>query len=68
MKIIDPWQQKSKMPKIWKTILFGLIICIIVVIIGGLPILFFGVVGWKNGFFKQTVMTVGTILLFVLSY
>lgn len=44
MKIIDPWQQKSKMPKIWKTILFGLIICIIVVIIGGLPILFFGVV------------------------
>ena len=44
MKIIDPWQQKSKAPKIWKSILFGLIICIIVVIIGGLPILFFGVI------------------------
>ena len=44
MKIIDPWQQKSKMPKIWKSILFGLIICIIVVIIGGLPFLLFGII------------------------
>ena len=32
MKIIDPWQQKSKMQKIWESILLGLIICIIVVI------------------------------------
>ena len=44
MKIIDPWQQKSKAQKIWKSILLGLIICIIVVISAGLPILFFGVI------------------------
>lgn len=31
-------------------------------------ILIFGVGGLKNGFFKQTVITIGTILLFVVSY
>ena len=31
-------------------------------------ILIFGVGGLKNGFFKQTVITIGTILLFVISY
>lgn len=33
-----------------------------------LVILSFGVTGLKNGFFKQTVLTIGTILVFVLSY
>lgn len=33
-----------------------------------LLILSFGVTGLKNGFFKQTVLTIGTILVFVLSY
>lgn len=31
-------------------------------------ILIFGIGGLKNGFFKQTVITIGTILLFVVSY
>ena len=31
-------------------------------------ILMFGIGGLKNGFFKQTVITIGTILLFVVSY
>ena len=31
-------------------------------------ILIFGISGLKNGFFKQTVITIGTILLFVVSY
>lgn len=31
-------------------------------------ILVFGVAGLRNGFFKQVVITIGTILLFVLSY
>ena len=31
-------------------------------------ILIFGVGGLKNGFFKQSVITIGTILLFVISY
>ena len=30
--------------------------------------IFFGISGLKNGFFKQTVLTIGTILVFVLSY
>ena len=33
-----------------------------------LVILSFGLTGASNGFFKQTVLTVGTILVFVLSY
>ncbi len=33
-----------------------------------LIILSFGATGLKNGFFKQTVLTIGTILVFVLSY
>lgn len=33
-----------------------------------LVILSFGATGLKNGFFKQTVLTVGTILVFLLSY
>ena len=41
MKIIDPWQQKSKTPKIWKYILLGLIIFIIFVIYAVLLILSF---------------------------
>lgn len=36
-------------------------------IIIGLMI-FFGISGLKNGFFKQTVLTIGTILVFILSY
>ena len=45
MKIIDPWQPKSKMQKIWESILLGLIICIIVVISAvPLAFLFFWVV------------------------
>ena len=28
----------------------------------------FGVTGFKNGFFKQTVLTVGTVIVFILSY
>ena len=30
--------------------------------------IFFGISGLKNGFFKQAVLTIGTILVFVLSY
>jgi len=41
MKTIDPGQQKSKTPKIWKYILLGLIIFIIVVISGVLLALSF---------------------------
>ena len=44
MKIIDPWQQKSKTSKIWESILLGLIICIGAVVGAALPILFFGVI------------------------
>lgn len=33
-----------------------------------LVILSFGATGLKNGFFKQTVLTVGTIFVFILSY
>ncbi len=44
MKIIDPWQQKSKAQKIWESILLGLIICIGAVVGAALPILFFGVI------------------------
>lgn len=33
-----------------------------------LMILMFGVIGLKRGFFKQTVMTIGTVLVFYLAY
>lgn len=41
MKIIDPWQQKSKTPRIWKSILLWSAIFIIVVISAGLLALSF---------------------------
>ena len=43
--------------------MLGIVDAVIIVII-----LMFGATGIKNGFFKQTVVTVGTILVFVLSY
>jgi len=43
--------------------MLGIVDAVIIVII-----LAFGVAGLKNGFFKQTVLTVGLILVFVLSY
>ncbi|MDY5982527.1 MAG: hypothetical protein SPJ17_02330, partial [Anaeroplasma sp.] len=44
MKIIDPWQQKSKTSKIWESILLGLIIIIVIIpmlSVGGLYLLLF---------------------------